>query len=111
MKMDPLRNFLLLSSDDNVLVALGATQPGEVTLADGCKITVQSAVTLGHKIARTDIAKGAKILKYGVSIGSATTDISAGQHVHVHNIKSDYTATYMLSETADGDQTGGDQND
>ena len=104
MKSDLLNKLLLLSPDDNVLVALGATQPGENTLADGRKITVQTPVTLGHKIASTNIARGDKILKYGVSIGSATVDILAGQHVHVHNMKSDYTATYMLTETADGGQ-------
>jgi hypothetical protein len=38
------------------------------------------------------------VLKYGVSIGSATADISLGEHVHLHNIKSDYTPTYALTE-------------
>ncbi len=104
MNLKTAGNLLRLSKRDNVLVALGAAQPGEVTLADGCKINVQTAVTLGHKVASTNIACGDKIMKYGVSIGSATVDILAGQHVHVHNMKSDYTATYMLSETADGGQ-------
>ena len=102
--MESSNNLLLLSKDDNVLVALGATQAGDVAMVDGDRITVQTPVTLGHKIARANIASGDKILKYGVSIGSATVDILAGQHVHVHNMKSDYTATYMLKETADGDQ-------
>ena len=41
-------------------------------------------------------------MKYGVSIGSARTDIAAGEHVHVHNMQSDYTPTYSLQETEGG---------
>lgn len=41
----------------------------------------------GHKYARTDIATGEKIIKYGQPIGTATTDIKKGDHVHTHNVK------------------------
>jgi altronate dehydratase len=73
------QDFLLLDPTDNVLVA-----------------RVAGTVPLGHKIARTDIRSGDKILKYGAPIGVATADIPAGAHVHVHNIRSDYTPTYTL---------------
>ena len=53
---------------------------------------------LGHKIARRAIAAGEKIVKYGAPIGSATVAIPAGAHVHVHNVKSDYTPTYHLED-------------
>ncbi|HRJ73596.1 MAG TPA: SAF domain-containing protein [Terrimicrobiaceae bacterium] len=43
-----------------------------------------------------DIRTGEKILKYGVPIGSATCDIAFGEHVHLHNMKSDYLPTYTL---------------
>ena len=36
------------------------------------------------------IAEGEKVLKFGVPIGSAVRAILPGEHVHVHNIKSDY---------------------
>ena len=42
------------------------------------------------------IAAGEKVLKYGAPIGTATAAIAAGEHVHVHNIESDYTPTYHL---------------
>ena len=71
--------FLLLDPSDNVLVA-----------------RVAGVVPLGHKIARTDIRAGDKILKYGAPIGMATADIPAGAHVHVHNVRSDYTPSYTL---------------
>ena len=45
-------------------------------------------VNLGHKIALRDIHKGEKVIEYGEVIGAATKDISVGQHVHTHNLKS-----------------------
>ena len=47
-----------------------------------------------HKIARKEILKGEKIIKYGVSIGSAVKDITFGEHVHMHNMKSDYISSH-----------------
>lgn len=73
------KRFLLLDPRDNVLVA-----------------TMAGIVPIGHKIARTDIKAGDKILKYGAPIGIATADIPAGAHVHVHNVRSDYTPSYTL---------------
>ncbi len=41
----------------------------------------------GHKIAVCDIQTGQDIVKYGFSIGVATKDISEGELVHSHNMK------------------------
>ncbi len=41
----------------------------------------------GHKYAKNDIKNGDKIIKYGFSIGVATENISEGEHVHSHNLK------------------------
>jgi hypothetical protein len=38
------------------------------------------------------------VIKYGVSIGSATRDIELGELVHLHNMKSDYLPTYTLEK-------------
>lgn len=66
----------------------------------GCKVEVRdkkgesSSLTLlndipyGHKIALRDIHKDEDITKYGESLGEATKDIKAGEHVHVHNLDS-----------------------
>ncbi|MEM9230654.1 MAG: UxaA family hydrolase [Pseudomonadota bacterium] len=94
--------LLLLSNRDNVLVALCPITQGPAQTSDGQRILVQDALTLGHKAARTTIAKGDRILKYGVPIGRATRDIAAGEHVHVHNMASDYTPTHSLKETEGG---------
>jgi hypothetical protein len=68
-------------------------------LVEGVPVTLPADLPLGHKIARTAIEKAAKVIKYAAPIGSATYDISVGQHVHVHNVQSDYTPTYHLAES------------
>lgn len=94
--------LIKLAPDDNVLVAPGPVAKGPADISGGGVLQVISAVSLGHKLAARDISMGEKITKYGVPIGSATADIPAGAHVHVHNMKSDYTATYILDQTAKG---------
>ena len=41
----------------------------------------------GHKYALRDIAEGENVIKYGMPIGHATRPIAKGEHVHVHNVK------------------------
>lgn len=101
--------LLLLSPLDNVLVVRAVIQPGEEILIEGEPVIISDQIGLGHKLARMAIAKGAKIVKYGAPIGSATKNISTGEHVHLSNLKSDYTATYALNESDEmplpGEQT------
>lgn len=73
-----------LNQADNVVVARadilnGAEIPGEA-------LTCQDPIPAGHKIATTGIAEGQAVRKYNQIIGFATTDITVGEHVHVHNI-------------------------
>ena len=44
-------------------------------------------IPLGHKVALTDMAVGATVIKYGIDIGKVVAPIARGQHAHVHNIK------------------------
>ena len=90
--------LLHLSSRDNVLVATATIDAGEDILVNGRAVRPAVRLPLGHKIAAREIATGEKIIKYGVSIGSATQCISIGEHVHTHNIKSDYLPTYTWRE-------------
>ena len=41
----------------------------------------------GHKYAIRPIAANENVIKYGMPIGHATADIAVGEHVHVHNVK------------------------
>ncbi len=63
---------------------------------DGVNRPAPRDLPLGHKLARRAIAAGEKVVKYGAPIGSATAPIAAGEHVHIHNLASDYTPTYTL---------------
>ncbi len=47
----------------------------------------------GHKIALDDIKEGQEIIKYGYPIGHAVGDIKKGEHVHIHNIKTNLSST------------------
>lgn len=88
------KHFVLLNAADNVFVCCKQLLTGgEVTLED-VEVSMISDINVGHKIARKAISKGDNIIKYGVSIGSATKSIAFGEHVHMHNIKSDYIASH-----------------
>ena len=44
-------------------------------------------IPIGHKVALADMAVGDTVYKYGEDIGKVVAPIQAGQHAHVHNIK------------------------
>ncbi len=48
---------------------------------------VQVCLDDGHKYALKDIKKGEEIVKYGFPVGVAICDISKGERVHSHNLK------------------------
>lgn len=98
--------LLTLHPGDNVLVARAPIAAGETILVSGQQRVMAVALSLGHKIARGPIAAGAAIVKYGAVIGTATCDIAPGAHVHVHNVRSNHTATYSLDAARAGHDTG-----
>jgi hypothetical protein len=85
--------LLLLASGDNVAVATTAYPAGAIAQFDGGEVILIDAVPMGHKVAVVPIAAAEKIIKYGCPIGSALRSIRPGEHVHTHNIKSDYLPT------------------
>jgi (2R)-sulfolactate sulfo-lyase subunit alpha len=44
-------------------------------------------IPLGHKIALNDFKAGDTVIKYGHDIGEVVAGIKAGDHVHIHNLK------------------------
>lgn len=44
-------------------------------------------IPIGHKVALSDMGVGDTVFKYGVDIGKVVAPIKAGEHAHVHNIK------------------------
>jgi (2R)-sulfolactate sulfo-lyase subunit alpha len=69
-------------------VKAGTTLTGLI-LDEDRTITLQCVqdIPLGHKVALTDMAVGATVIKYGIDIGKVVQPIVKGQHAHVHNIK------------------------
>ncbi len=94
MTHDP--RLILLDPRDNVLVARTRLKAGETVETGSGPATLDRDIALAHKVARRAIAAGEKILKYGAPIGVATEAIAPAVHVHVHNMRSDYTPTYHL---------------
>jgi hypothetical protein len=86
-KLPPL---LLLHPDDNILVARRDIAQGEFVEMDGDRFSIPAAIELGHKLARRALAADTRVLKYGAPIGSMKTAVARGEHVHLHNLKSDY---------------------
>jgi len=84
----------VVSSADNVATSISDIQPGDIVsvLENGVEstCTANQEVPFGHKIAVRDIQKGQSILKYGKTIGAATSDIKIGDWVHTHNVKDTY---------------------
>jgi SAF domain len=89
--------LMLLSPGDSVYVLRDQVAAGDAVMVDGVAVTFGQALGLGHKIARLPVAKGDQVIKYGAPIGRASRAIAAGDHVHLHNLVSDYTPTYALN--------------
>lgn len=84
---------------DNVLVVVEEIRSAERLRINDSTVYIPDAIAIGHKVAENFIEAGEKIIKYGVPIGSATTKIAIGMHVHLHNMKSDYIPTYTVEES------------
>jgi hypothetical protein len=93
--------LLLLHPDDNIVVARRDIAAGEKVELDGDCFVIPEAVELGHKLARRVIDAGARVLKYGAPIGSMKVRVSRGEHVHLHNLQSDYLPS-TTREGSDG---------
>ena len=85
-----MATLIRLADQDNVAVATRNLERGAVVVVEGEALTTRDAIPFAHKIAIRVIEQGAQVFKYGVPIGRAKVAIAPGQHVHVHNIRSDY---------------------
>jgi hypothetical protein len=92
--------FLQINSADNVLICCQLAFSGETIVIDGTEHILNRLIDVGHKIARSSISEQQKIIRYGVPIGSATSDIKVGEHVHMHNMKSDYIPSHTRQAKA-----------
>lgn len=88
-----MRKIIHLQQKDNVATAVKDIKAGETISyrdSEGKELSVQvrEDITLGFKIALTDIAEHQSVMKYGEIIGVATCPISKGSMVHLNNLQS-----------------------
>lgn len=87
-------HFVLHDSKDTVAVAVvEGIKSGQETVAwimdenKEIRLKVTQDIPIGHKVALRDMSVGDTVFKYGVDIGRVVAPIRAGEHAHVHNIK------------------------
>ena len=85
--------FLVHDKKDSVGVAVVDVKAGQSlegrSLDTNEKLSAKATmdIPLGHKIALKDFKPGDTVYKYGTDIGKVVEPIKAGEHVHVHNLK------------------------
>ena len=85
--------FLVHDKRDSVGVAVVDVKAGQalegksLDTNETLKAKSNMDIPLGHKIALKDFKVGDAIIKYGVDVGKVVQPIKAGDHVHVHNVK------------------------
>lgn len=90
--------LVLLSPADNCLIACSHLPAGTAVQLEGGSVRLATDIGLGHKLARHAIAAGDKVRKYDAVIGSLHAPVAPGEHIHTHNLDSDYTPTYTLDD-------------
>ncbi|MCE2660602.1 MAG: UxaA family hydrolase [Rubrivivax sp.] len=87
-------HFVLHDAHDTVAVVVvegvkaGMTLNGWIMDDDrSTELTALQDIPIGHKVALKDMSTGDTVVKYGIDMGKVVAPIRAGEHAHVHNIK------------------------
>ena len=88
-----------LAPADNVAIAPQPIEAGVEIGVDDVVVRTREPIPRGHKVAMTAIGAGERVRKHGGPIGSASVAIQPGEHVHTHNLQSDYLPTYARGES------------
>ncbi len=87
--MTIVRALVLSPADDVAVVTTSCDDGRPIDLSDGSTVVAASAIPAGHKIAVRDLPAGHRVRKYGQVIGSTTSAVPRGAHVHTHNLVMD----------------------
>jgi (2R)-sulfolactate sulfo-lyase subunit alpha len=94
MGANSMIHFLLHDPRDTVGVVVvegvkaGMTLNGWIMDEDkSTSLVARQDIPIGHKIALRDMNPGDTVIKYGQDMGRVVAPIKAGEHAHVHNIK------------------------
>ena len=87
-------HFVLHDTKDTVAVVVvegvkaGMEMQGWIMDADKMtNVVAKQDIPIGHKVALADMKTGNTVWKYGIDMGKVVAPIKAGEHAHVHNIK------------------------
>lgn len=86
--------LILLHPDDNILICAAPIGAGTWVDIDGKTCRAATDIPVGHKVARRPLQAGEKVLRYGIAIGTMTAAAAPGEHVHRHNLVSDYIPSH-----------------
>lgn len=89
-----IAQVILLHPNDNILVCVAHIYAGDLIEIDGQAVSLNHDIEVGHKLARRALNVGDKIYRYGAPIGSMTQPAAIGEHVHMHNMQSDYIPSH-----------------
>ncbi|CUU47255.1 UxaA family hydrolase [Clostridium beijerinckii] len=82
-----MKEIIKINEKDNVVVALRDLSKSEIIEVENKKIEIKEDIKRGHKVAISDFKVNDNVIKYGYPIGHAIKDISIGEWIHTHNIK------------------------
>lgn len=92
-----MKKCIVMHEGDTVATALDALSVGDAVrildadMREVGELVAREAIPFGHKVALSDHAEDAVVVKYGHVIGKAVESIESGRHAHVHNVASLYT--------------------
>jgi altronate hydrolase len=97
----PLPRGIRLQPADDVAITTGDAAAGTPIDVGGQQVLLRNDVPRGHKLAVRDIGAGAAVRRYGQVIGFARAGITAGEHVHLHNVEyREFEREYEFSSDA-----------
>ena len=79
---------LRIAEADSVAVSLADMKAGTEVSVDGQPVTLKNDIPAFHKFALTALSEGDDVYRFGEKIGTASRDISIGEHIHSHNLNS-----------------------
>jgi len=88
-----MKQALQINPADTVAVALQNLSCGTRIHIAGKELVLRSDVPSGHKFALQDISQGEDIIKYGYPIGHALHDISQGDFLDHHDLRTNLEGT------------------
>jgi (2R)-sulfolactate sulfo-lyase subunit alpha len=87
-------HFVLHDAKDTVAVVVvegvkaGTELKGWIMDEDkSTSVQARQDIPIGHKVALKDMNPGDTVWKYGIDMGKVVAPIKAGEHAHVHTIK------------------------